>query len=166
MAAVCAVCCWVSAVVPKATHAHSELTSWQGRGQPLPLQDQPRLLQAPWEKPPPPFPSSFFVCLLLPNHHFQPWPIAHPLLRSPFPGQPSQVAQSLGLSPSVAGPGPVPPLTPDLPPCSCPQAPGLESPGVPGAPGPAPLLIFRPLPTEPQRSFLCRQSPDPTSFSA
>ena len=39
------------------------------------------------------------------------------------------------------------------------QAPGLESLGSPGAPGPAPLLIFRPLPTEPPKGHFSAGSP-------
>lgn len=92
----CAVCCWVSAVVPKATHAHSELTSWQGRGSPGSLQDQPRLPPSSLGEAPPPFPCFFSSSSFFLNHHFQPWPIARPLAPIPFPGQPSQVAQSLG----------------------------------------------------------------------
>lgn len=107
---------------------------------------------------PPPFPC-FFVCLLLPNHHFQSWPIARPLAPIPLPRTAPHRLPRVWVSASLWQAQVPCPSRPDLPPCSCPQAPGLESPGSPGAPGPAPLLIFHPLPTEPPKGHFSAGSP-------
>lgn len=114
----------------------------------LPGSRPPRLRKPSLEHPcfPPPFP----VCLL-PNHHLQPWPIALPLARIPLPRTAPCRSPRVWVSASLRQARVPCPSRPDLPPCRCPQAPGLESPGYPGVPGPAPLLTFRPLPAEPPK---------------
>lgn len=49
----------------------------------LPGSQPPQFCKPGLEHPcfPPPFP----ICLLLPNHHLQPWPIAQPLAQIPLP---------------------------------------------------------------------------------
>lgn len=113
---------------------------------------RPSATLAPQAWPGAPFPA----CPVPPDRHLQPRPASHFPHSVPLTGHPA-----LGFQPLQAG------LVPALPACppqrsSCPQAPSLESQESPCAPGPSPSAALSPCCwLSPQRSFPCRQLPDP-----